>query len=178
MRHVSCTRGREYRYFVLFFCYNYKFVFVKNKKGVREGVGLVWRARARKEEETMGEVSESTTTKRKKKGRPSLLDLQKRSLKKEQQNHHQQRQSNNSNSANSHNNKNKTNKNAVPHDDDEDERKEKKHKLLVGLNSHLQNPTLFPNSQPFNSDPNKRRKTIDPLQTVRFIVTIFNYNPP
>ena len=85
---------------------------------------------------------------------------------------------NNSNSANSHNNKNKTNKNAVPHDDDEDERKEKKHKLLVGLNSHLQNPTLFPNSQPFNSDPNKRRKTIDPLQTVRFIVTIFNYNPP
>ncbi|KAG5030496.1 hypothetical protein JHK85_014478 [Glycine max] len=113
----------------------------------------------------MGEVSESTTTKRKKKGRPSLLDLQKRSLKKEQQNHHQQRQSNNSNSANSHNNKNKTNKNAVPHDDDEDERKEKKHKLLVGLNSHLQNPTLFPNSQPFNSDPNKRRKTIDPLQT-------------
>lgn len=32
MRHVSCTRGREYRYFVLFFCYNYKFVFAKNKK--------------------------------------------------------------------------------------------------------------------------------------------------
>lgn len=135
---------------------------LKIKKGVREGVGLVWGARARKEEETMGEVSESTTTKRKKKGRPSLLDLQKRSLKKEQQNHHQQRH-------------NSTN--VVPHDDDEDERKEKKHKLLVGLNSHLHHPTLLPNSQPFNSDP-KRRKIIDPLQTVRFIVTIFNYNPP
>ena len=37
---------------------------LKIKKGVREGVGLVWGARARKEEETMGEVSESTTTKR------------------------------------------------------------------------------------------------------------------
>ncbi|KAG5047933.1 hypothetical protein JHK85_009036 [Glycine max] len=97
----------------------------------------------------MGEVSESTMTKRKKKGRPSLLDLQKRSLKKEQQNHHQQRH-------------NSTN--VVPHDDDEDERKEKKHKLLVGLNSHLHHPTLLPNSQPFNSDP-KRRKIIDPLQT-------------
>ena len=104
----------------------------------------------------MGEVSESTMTKRKKKGRPSLLDLQKRSLKKEQQNHHQQRH-------------NSTN--VVPHDDDEDERKEKKHKLLVGLNSHLHHPTLLPNSQPFNSDP-KRRKIIDPLQTVRFIITI------
>lgn len=105
----------------------------------------------------MGEVSE-TMTKRKKKGRPSLLDLQKRSLKKQQQQHQ-----NHSNSTNSHSN----NKNNVVahHDDDEDERKEKKHKLLVGLNSHLHHPTLFPNSPPFNSDPHaalKRRK-IDPL---------------
>ncbi|TKY75332.1 Bromodomain and PHD finger-containing protein 3 [Spatholobus suberectus] len=100
----------------------------------------------------MGEVSE-TMTKRKKKGRPSLLDLQKRSLKKEQQKQQQQQ------NPNSHSN------NVVPHDDDDDERKEKKHKLLVGLNSHLRHPTLLPNSQPFNSDPEaavKRRK-IDPL---------------
>ncbi|KAK7409864.1 hypothetical protein VNO78_00232 [Psophocarpus tetragonolobus] len=114
---------------------------------VTEGLDVfVWGAR--KEEETMGEVSE-TMTKRKKKGRPSLLDLQKRSLKKEQQ----QRQ-NIPNSTNSRSNNNS----AVPHhDDDDDERKEKKHKLLVGLNSHLHHPTLSPNSQPFNSDP-KRRK--------------------
>ncbi|KAK7351811.1 hypothetical protein VNO77_11522 [Canavalia gladiata] len=93
----------------------------------------------------MGEVSE-TMTKRKKKGRPSLLDLQKRSLKK------QQRQ--NPNLTNSHSNV----------DDDDDERKEKKHKLLVGLNSHLNHPTLLPfNSSP-DADPEaalKRRK-IDP----------------
>ncbi|QCE16764.1 uncharacterized protein LOC114164185 [Vigna unguiculata] len=106
----------------------------------------------------MGEVSE-TMTKKKKKGRPSLLDLQKRSLKKEQQqNHHHNHRQNNPNSTNSHS---KNTNVAATHDDDDDERKEKKHKLLVGLNSHLQHPTLFPNSQPVNSDP-KRRK-IDPL---------------
>ncbi|XP_027354384.1 uncharacterized protein LOC113864634 isoform X2 [Abrus precatorius] len=89
----------------------------------------------------MGEVSE-TMTKRKKKGRPSLLDLQKRSLKKQQQKHRQ-----NPNLTNSYSNV----------DDDDDERKQKKHKLLVGLNSHLHHPTL----SPFNSDPDaahKRRK--------------------
>nr|KYP47790.1 Bromodomain and PHD finger-containing protein 3 [Cajanus cajan] len=95
----------------------------------------------------MGEVSE-TMTKRKKKGRPSLLDLQKRSLRK------QQRQNPNS----------QPNTNVDhdhDHDDDDDERKEKKHKLLVGLNSHLHHPTLLPNFHPFNSDPKRRR--IDPL---------------
>lgn len=120
----------------------------------------------------MGEVSE-TMTKKKKKGRPSLLDLQKRSLKKEQQqNHHNNHRQNNPNSTNSHS----KNTNVATHDDDDDERKEKKHKLLVGLNSHLHNPTLFPNSQPFNSDP-KRRK-IDPLhnhQTVRFAIPLTHY---
>lgn len=92
----------------------------------------------------MGEVSETnmtttTTTKRKKKGRPSLLDLQKRSLKKQQ----------------------KQNPNLInnPHsninNDDEDERKQKKQKLLIGLNSHLQNPTtLFSNSQTPQFHPN------------------------
>ncbi|KAL2346174.1 hypothetical protein Fmac_000174 [Flemingia macrophylla] len=93
----------------------------------------------------MGEVSE-TVTKRKKKGRPSLLDLQKRSLRKEQ------RQNPNSHPANAN-----ANVNAANVDDDDDERKEKKHKLLVGLNSHLHHPTLLPNSQPFNSDPKRRR---------------------
>ncbi|XP_061372797.1 uncharacterized protein LOC133315232 [Gastrolobium bilobum] len=90
----------------------------------------------------MGEVSE-TMTKKKKKGRPSLLDLQKRSLKKQQQHHQQQQQQQNPNLINSY-------PHAVPQDDDEDERKEKKHKLLVGLNSHLRHhPTL----SPFNSFP-------------------------
>ncbi|KAK7311022.1 hypothetical protein RJT34_08874 [Clitoria ternatea] len=85
----------------------------------------------------MGEVSETTmsTTKKKKKGRPSLLDLQKRSLKKQQQ---QLQQNPNSNV-----------------DDDDDERKQKKHKLL---NSHLHHPTLFPFDSP--SDPNHKRRKI------------------
>jgi len=92
----------------------------------------------------MGEVSETTmttttTTKRKKKGRPSLLDLQKRSLKKQQ----------------------KQNPNLINdpysniNNDDEDERKQKKQKLLIGLNSQLQNPTtLFSNSQTPQFHPN------------------------
>ncbi|XP_019438109.1 PREDICTED: uncharacterized protein LOC109344002 isoform X2 [Lupinus angustifolius] len=63
----------------------------------------------------MGDVSDATT-KKKKKGRPSLLDLQKRSLKK-QQNH------------NSHSNLHHQN-------DDDDERTQKKQKLLIRLNSH------------------------------------------
>lgn len=122
----------------------------------------------------MGEVSE-TMTKRKKKGRPSLLDLQKRSLKKQKQ---QQQQPQNSNLTNSYSN-------AVHHDDeDDDERREKKLKLLVGLNSHLQNQhsTLFPNSFPSNSIPDSdpeiahKRRKIDPNhhgseQTVSISIT-------
>jgi hypothetical protein len=94
----------------------------------------------------MGEVSETTTTtmtttttttKRKKKGRPSLLDLQKRSIKQQQKQHHLDPPHSNSN------------------DDDVDERKLKKQKLLIGLNSHLQNPTtLLPNSNHTGSHQN------------------------
>ena len=96
----------------------------------------------------MGEVSE-TMTKKKKKGRPSLLDLQKRSLKEQQQ--QQVHREENLNSIN-------TRRNPVPEqgiaaDDDEDERKQKKHKLLVGLDSHHQSRTLAPNSLSFNSIP-------------------------
>ncbi|CAL0326957.1 unnamed protein product [Lupinus luteus] len=65
----------------------------------------------------MGDVSDATT-KKKKKGRPSLLDLQKRSLKK------QQIHSLNSHSTLHHQN------------DDDDERTQKKQKLLIRLNSH------------------------------------------
>jgi hypothetical protein len=93
----------------------------------------------------MGEVSETTTTtmttttKRKKKGRPSLLDLQKRSIKQQQKQHH-------------HDNLDPPHSN---NDDDVDERKLKKQKLLIGLNSHLQNPTtLLPNSNHTGSHQN------------------------
>lgn len=83
-------------------------------------------------------------TKKKKKGRPSLLDLQKRSLKKQQ--HH------------------KTpnlfiDPSSYSNNDDDDERKLKKQKLLLGLNLNSNsnsllhnNSTLFPNSNS-NSDP-------------------------
>lgn len=103
----------------------------------------------------MGEVSE-TMTKRKKKGRPSLLDLQKRSLKKQQQ-QQQQRQHHHLNSTNSlYSN---ANKNGVVEDDD-DERKEKKHKLLVGLNSHLHHhrAALSPSNSAPHGDPDAARK--------------------
>jgi hypothetical protein len=93
----------------------------------------------------MGEVSETTTTtmttttKRKMKGRPSLLDLQKRSIKQQQKQHH-------------HDNLDPPHSN---NDDDVDERKLKKQKLLIGLNSHLQNPTtLLPNSNHTGSHQN------------------------
>ncbi|KAI9073395.1 hypothetical protein K1719_044628 [Acacia pycnantha] len=86
----------------------------------------------------MGEVSE-TMTKRKKKGRPSLLDLQKRTLKKQQQHQQQQLQLQNPKLINSHSDLNRrpTRRNSVHAaeegiaDDDDDERKQKKHKLLV-----------------------------------------------
>ncbi|KAF3973805.1 hypothetical protein ACB098_01G077700 [Castanea mollissima] len=119
----------------------------------------------------MGEVSSGTTmtmqqqqqnnqTKKKKKGRPSLLDLQKRSLKQQQQ---QQRNPNSFNlSSNSRRRPSRRNPNSDSvsddddnnnDDDDDDERKEKKHKLLHGLNSHPQYPTLLPNSLSFTLNP-------------------------
>lgn len=107
----------------------------------------------------MGEIAETMTKKRKKKGRPSLLDLQKRSLKQQQlqlqQQKQQQQQQNpnfkNPNSLNSFNayaspNRRSTCRNSnydgpewIGGEDDEDERKEKKHKLLLGLNSQQHN---------------------------------------
>ncbi|XP_028765095.1 uncharacterized protein LOC114727029 isoform X2 [Neltuma alba] len=129
----------------------------------------------------MGEVSE-TMTKRKKKGRPSLLDLQKRTLKKQQQHQQQQLQLQNPKLINSHSDLNRrpTRRNSVlglrhateegiADDDDDDERKEKKHKLLVGLNSHHHYSALSPVSpEPYGTnwnedghdpeDPRKRRR--------------------
>ncbi|KAI9113206.1 hypothetical protein K1719_015731 [Acacia pycnantha] len=124
----------------------------------------------------MGEVSE-TMTKRKKKGRPSLLDLQKRTLKKQQQHQQQQLQLQNPKLINSHSDLNRrpTRRNSVHAaeegiaDDDDDERKQKKHKLLVGLNSHHHHSTLSRfSSDPYGTnwneddhdseDPRKRRK--------------------
>lgn len=115
----------------------------------------------------MGEVSEAAMTKRKKKGRPSLLDLQKRSLKKQQK--QQQHRPPNPNSSNS---------NVPPpqHDyDDDDERKDKKRKLLVGLNSHLHHhhhPTLFPNSA--DPDANHKRRRGSDETPVSFAIYRFN----
>ena len=121
----------------------------------------------------MGEVSSGTTmtmqqqqqnnqTKKKKKGRPSLLDLQKRSLRQQQQQHHQQRNPNSFNlSSNPSRRASRRNPNSDSvsgdddndGDDDDDERKEKKLKLLHGLNSHPQYPTLLPNSLSFTLNP-------------------------
>ncbi|KAF8113690.1 hypothetical protein N665_0046s0040 [Sinapis alba] len=92
----------------------------------------------------MGEVAETVT--KKKKGRPSLLDLQKRAIKQQQlQNLHDDHRSapKNPNSLNSRirSKRRNPNRNRVSSDDDgeeedDDERREKKHRLLRGLNSH------------------------------------------
>ncbi|KAG2319644.1 hypothetical protein Bca4012_054113 [Brassica carinata] len=120
----------------------------------------------------MGEVAE-TMTKKKKKGRPSLLDLQKRAIKQQQlqqqqqQHHHRNNNhddhrsgSKNPNSPNSgaRSKRRNPNPNGVSSsdsplsDEDDDERREKKHKLLYGLNSHSNRHS--PNSQSRGSDPN------------------------
>lgn len=104
----------------------------------------------------MGEVSE-TMTKKKKKGRPSLLDLQKRRLRKQQQLLLQNPNLTNSNSNPSprRNPLLRLSQDGIVGDDDDDERKQKKHKLLVGLNSHHQYSTLSPsNSAPYGADGN------------------------
>ncbi|CAA0225939.1 unnamed protein product [Arabidopsis thaliana] len=121
----------------------------------------------------MGEVAD-TMTKKKKKGRPSLLDLQKRAIKQQQQQLQQQQQQHKNNHQDDddhhHNNNNRSgskNPNSLNHrskrrnpnsndgdspwikdegeDNDDDERREKKHKLLHGLNSHSHRHS--PNSQ-------------------------------
>ncbi|KAI4346481.1 hypothetical protein L6164_007374 [Bauhinia variegata] len=115
----------------------------------------------------MGDVSETMTKRKKKKGRPSLLDLQKRSLKNQQEQQHEQKKSNLINSY-SNRNPRPTRRNPVPEltqsapngiaedekfGDDDDERKQKKHKLLVGLNSRHHYPALSPNSLQSDSIP-------------------------
>ncbi|RID53715.1 hypothetical protein BRARA_G01092, partial [Brassica rapa] len=102
----------------------------------------------------MSEVAETLT--RKKKGRPSLLDLQKRAIKQQQlQKFHDDHRSapKNPNSLNSgsRSKRRNPNRNRVSSDDDEDEedddeRREKKHRLLRGLNTHSRRHS--PNSKP------------------------------
>ncbi|XVF74107.1 hypothetical protein PTKIN_Ptkin13bG0033700 [Pterospermum kingtungense] len=126
-----------------------------------------------------GEIAaETMTRKKKKKGRPSLLELQKRCLK--QQQHQQQHQQSlqqktpnlvNPNSSSTNSNRRSTRRNpnldgvsSIPDsisggdDDDDDERQQKKHKLLLGLNSsrnhlHYLIPS-GPNSASYGSDSN------------------------
>ncbi|XP_050212848.1 uncharacterized protein LOC126664488 [Mercurialis annua] len=82
------------------------------------------------------EAGEMATKKRKKKGRPSLLDLQKRSLKLQQQ-QQQIPDFKNPNSLNvsSTVRSNRRIPNSLNDFDDDDERAQKKHKLLLGLNN-------------------------------------------
>ncbi|KAJ0086115.1 hypothetical protein Patl1_09383 [Pistacia atlantica] len=105
------------------------------------------------------------TKKKKKKGRPSLLDIQKRSLKQQQLDQRNQQQQQNPNSCKSDRRSTQQNPNSNYNDvDDDDERKEKKHKLLLGLdNSFNHQQQHYPISSPDFSGPNsildgKRRK--------------------
>ncbi|PON34299.1 Bromodomain containing protein [Parasponia andersonii] len=104
--------------------------------------------------------------KKKKKGRPSLLDLQKRFLKQQQSPNPSRRSSRGDPSFDA--TPSPPPPEFIAGDDDEDERKEKKHKLLLGLNSNSDcyQTTLSPNpfgsvSNADNEDPDdasKRRK--------------------
>ncbi|KAF2310232.1 hypothetical protein GH714_007329 [Hevea brasiliensis] len=92
----------------------------------------------------MGEIAATMTKKKKKKGRPSLLDLQKRSLKQQQQNPNFKSPNsllNAHNRLSTRRNPNLDEPDWINGDgeDDDDERKEKKHKLLLGLNSQQSN---------------------------------------
>ncbi|KAA0064646.1 Bromodomain domain-containing protein [Cucumis melo var. makuwa] len=102
----------------------------------------------------MGEVSKSTMKKKKKKGRPSLLDLQKRFLKQQKlQEQHQEPLNAFHFPSNPKNPPSCRNPNVHPATeqvpitaaavaDDDDERIEKKHKPLLGLTSRQNCPTL------------------------------------
>ncbi|XWS14369.1 hypothetical protein CRYUN_Cryun35bG0003300 [Craigia yunnanensis] len=121
------------------------------------------------------EITAETMTRKKKKGRPSLLELQKRSLKQQQQQQQQQslqqktpnlinpNSSISSNRRSTRRNPNLEGDSPVPDwisggDDDDDERQQKKHKLLLGLNSsrnHQHYPIPSgPNSASYGSDSN------------------------
>ncbi|AEE35830.1 DNA-binding bromodomain-containing protein [Arabidopsis thaliana] len=90
----------------------------------------------------MGEVADNNTLmKRKKKGRPSLLDLQKRALKQQQllqrRNPNEENEEELRSSSRNPNFSNRSNRRRNSNsEDDDDERRDKKHRLLHGLNSH------------------------------------------
>ncbi|KAM6560877.1 hypothetical protein CsatA_030116 [Cannabis sativa] len=108
--------------------------------------------------------------KKKKKGRPSLIDLQKRFIRQQQQQQREeelQRQIENphSNPGSSHWTSNIDSPEFIAADDDDDERKEKKHKLLLGLNSNsdcynLPLKSNVDDEEDFNVDSKKRRSNL------------------
>ncbi|KAI5590227.1 hypothetical protein BDE02_05G215200 [Populus trichocarpa] len=119
----------------------------------------------------MGEIADmpDTTMKKKKKGRPSLLELKKRSLKQQQQQQESPNYLENPNSLNSNpvlpnrRSSRRSSNSYAPEwidgdddeeDDEDDERKEKKHKLLRGLNSQKNNNKNSNTLPPSNSDSN------------------------
>ncbi|KAL9395218.1 hypothetical protein Peur_014503 [Populus x canadensis] len=119
----------------------------------------------------MGEIADmpDTTMKKKKKGRPSLLELKKRSLKQQQQQQESPNYLENPNSLNSNpvlpnrRSSRRSSNSYAPEwidgdddeeDDEDDERKEKKHKLLRGLNSQKNNNQNSNTLPPSNSDSN------------------------
>ncbi|XP_022769389.1 bromodomain-containing protein 9-like [Durio zibethinus] len=140
-----------------------------------------------------GEIAAGTMTrKKKKKGRPSLLELQKRSLKQQQQQQQQSLQQENPNliNPNSSFNSNRRSTRRIPNleggspvpdwvaggDDDDDERQQKKHKLLLGLNSsrnhqHYLIPSA-PNSASYGSDSNADGEDLEASLKRRKIATL------
>ncbi|KAL6176184.1 hypothetical protein ACLB2K_052819 [Fragaria x ananassa] len=119
----------------------------------------------------MGEASETTMTMtmnnpppKKKKGRPSLLDLQKRFLQQQQNPHFL-----NPTSAASARVPATRRANPNPSDDDDDERAKKKHKLLLGINhNNSRKPTLPPfNSAAAGSDSNADDNDPDKISAAR-----------
>uniref|UniRef100_A0A6N2LFI7 Bromo domain-containing protein n=1 Tax=Salix viminalis TaxID=40686 RepID=A0A6N2LFI7_SALVM len=113
----------------------------------------------------MGEI-EDTTMKKKKKGRPSLLELKKRALKQQQESPDYLENPNSLNSnpvlPNRRSSRRSSNSYAPEwidgdedeDDDEDDERKKKKHKLLRGLNSQKNNNQNSDTLAPSNSDSN------------------------
>ena len=117
----------------------------------------------------MGEEADPTMKKKKKKGRPSLLELQKRSIKQQQLQQTTPISLKNPNPLNSNSvlpnrrSARRSSNSYAPEwidgdddedDDEDDERKEKKHKLLRGLNSQKNNNQNSNTLAPSNSDSN------------------------
>uniref|UniRef100_M4DGX9 Bromo domain-containing protein n=1 Tax=Brassica campestris TaxID=3711 RepID=M4DGX9_BRACM len=92
----------------------------------------------------MGEVADTLTKKRKKKGRPSLIEVQKRALKQQQLLQSKLDESKeevrsgfgNPNSAATRSSRRIVNPSEEEEEEDDDERRDKKQRLLHGLNSH------------------------------------------